>query len=118
MNTPRYDWADFVALECLASVHALTVAQSTAVIAEALRNAKAKGYADGRKTLTERMVERAPGPGDPAMLEYARRLGRSSVRSPRELRDRSRFDDCQRETQADHDDTVLAGHPGFSGSGA
>lgn len=106
MNAPRFDWADFVALECLSGVHTLTVAEATTVIADALRKARAKGHDEGlaratngpelidgskpRLTLTEELASRAPGPGDPAMMEFARQLGRSAVKSPRELRERPR----------------------------
>lgn len=114
----------------------VTVAEICNVLAVALRNEHAKGYAEGlsratngpelidgreprRPTLMELAAQRTPQM-DEELRQYAIGLGQRT-RAPRDVR--QRLYDLRRtirdfDTQSDHDDTVLAGHPGFSGSGA
>lgn len=115
------DWATAVATEVLAGLHRFTVTEATQLLEVALRDARSKGYAE---CLTANKVR--PTMADlarmqtPEHIAYVREYGVAAAQRQHQHRMAVRhalsmpLDD----TQADHDDTVLAGHPGFAGVGA
>lgn len=108
MSAPAADWATDKAVGLVSDVHTRSFNEALNAIAVALRNERAKGYAQALNLRVE-------------LREYAVGLGQRTRLAPRDIR--QRLYDLRRtirdfDTQSDHDDTVLAGHPGISGSGA
>lgn len=133
MNAPvPADYATNLALEIMADVQRYSFTDALNIVAVRLRLERAKGHAEGlaNAAAASRSPHCVPGsmaeiardrtPEDEARFaEYCHGLGRRSAAEIRQRNERravrdSLFEDCQRE----HDDSVLAGHPGFSGSGA
>lgn len=104
-NRHPADHATNLAIDIIAEAHRYSYAEAVEIIAVRLRSERAKGHAEGLVTAMEPLKQFG--------IAAARRIHEHQMRRET-LFTRMGADD----TQADHNDTVLAGHPGFAGVGA
>lgn len=120
-NRHPADWATNLATDIIAEAHRYSYAEAVEIIAVRLRCERARGHAEGLldsgKRLTLLDLAKLHTPADTEALKV---FGIASARKVHERRMERRklLLDMVADEQADHDDTVLAGHPGFAGVGA